>query len=255
VSGIIWHIITFGAIGFFLAVTVYRTLKIARMPVHLKKELVQTPYDKNTSRYGGSYPYGFKRRHKPARRSRITSIINTVSDILLLTGALEHNKGLWPFTLSLHYGIYLAVAALFLNILNAIFVIAELPMPAVYFLQGLGSVFALAGYLLGSLGTLGSIIKHYFDIRLKPFNTASTYFNLFFLGAFFISGAYAWFTLPDFTASVSLFLKNLITLNTRIAVTFILSLHLVISLLFLIYLPLTNMIHFITKYFMYDEIQ
>jgi nitrate reductase gamma subunit len=54
---------------------------------------------------------------------------------------------------------------------------------------------------------------------------------------------------------MSLFIKGLITLDGGMNAGFPLSLHIVISLLFLIYLPFTDMIHFIAKYFTYHEIR
>ena len=54
---------------------------------------------------------------------------------------------------------------------------------------------------------------------------------------------------------MSLFVKGLITLDSGISVSVTMSVHLIISLLFLIYLPLTDMIHFIAKYFTYHEIR
>jgi nitrate reductase gamma subunit len=54
---------------------------------------------------------------------------------------------------------------------------------------------------------------------------------------------------------MSLFIKGLITLDASVTLTFSLSLHVVISLLFILYLPWTDMIHFIAKYFTYHEIR
>jgi hypothetical protein len=54
---------------------------------------------------------------------------------------------------------------------------------------------------------------------------------------------------------VSRFVRDLITLDPNPTVAFPLSLHLVISLLFLLYLPLTDMIHFIAKYFTYHAVR
>ena len=50
-------------------------------------------------------------------------------------------------------------------------------------------------------------------------------------------------------------MESLITLDAGITVAFPLSLHLVISLLFLVYLPLTDMIHFVAKYFTYHHLR
>jgi nitrate reductase gamma subunit len=254
-SGIVWHILVFGAIGIFLIVVTYRTLAIVRLPVHLRWELAPIPHEKGKGQYGGSYLEEYEWWKKPRRRSRIAPIIYMAKEIFLLRGVWEHNRALWPLTFAFHTGIYLIVGMLLLSVINAVFIIAEVPLYVLNVSLGIASVFALGGYLLGSLGAIGLILKRAFDSNLRPFNTFATYFNLLLLGAVFISGAYAWFSSPDFASEMSLFIKGLITLDAGVTLTFSLSLHIVISLLFILYLPWTDMIHFIAKYFTYHEIR
>ena len=59
----------------------------------------------------------------------------------------------------------------------------------------------------------------------------------------------------DFISEMGFFIGSLITFDSSITIAFPLSLHIVISLLFLVYLPLTDMIHFVAKYFTYHEIR
>jgi len=254
-SGIVWHILVFGVIGIFLIVVTYRTLAIIRLPVHLRWELAPIPHEKGKGQYGGSYLEEYEWWKKPRRRSRIAPIIYMAKEIFLLRGVWEHNRALWPLTFAFHTGIYLIVGMLLLSVINAVFIIAEVPLYVLNVSLGVASVFALGGYLLGSLGAIGLILKRAFDSNLRPFNTFATYFNLLLLGAVFISGAYAWFSSPDFASEMSLFIKGLITLDAGVTLTFSLSLHIVISLLFILYLPWTDMIHFIAKYFTYHEIR
>jgi nitrate reductase gamma subunit len=254
-SGIVWLILVFGVVGIFLIVVTYRTLVIIRLPVHLRWELAPIPHEKGKGRYGGSYLEEYEWWNKPQHRSRIAPIIYMLKEIFLLRGVWEHNRALWPLTFAFHMGIYLIVVMLFLSAVNALFIIAEVPLYVLNVSLGIASVFALVGYLLGSLGAIGLILKRVLDPNLRPFNTITKYFNLMFLGAVFISGACAWFSSPDFASETSLFIKGLITLNTGVALTFSLSLHVVISLLFVLYLPWTDMIHFIAKYFTYHEIR
>jgi nitrate reductase gamma subunit len=176
-------------------------------------------------------------------------------EIFLLRGVWEHNRTLWPFTFALHIGIYLMVGMLFLQAVNASLMMAQAPLYILDCSLGIASVFALGGYLLGSLGTIGLTLKRSFDSNLRPFNTISRYFNLLFLGAVFISGGYAWLQSRDFISGMSLLIKRLITFDLSVTVAFPLSLHVVISLLFLMYLPLTDMIHFMAKYFTYHEVR
>ncbi len=254
-SGMVWHIFVLSVIGVFLIVITWRTVAIIRLPVHLRWELAPIPHEKGKSRYGGSFLEEHEWWNKPRPRSRIAPMIYMAKEIFLLRGVWEHNRTLWPFTFSMHIGIYLTVAMLFLQVINALLIMAQAPLYILDFSLGIASVFALGGYLLGSLGTIGLILKRSFDSNLRPFNTLSRYFNLLFLGAVFISGGYAWLQSRDFISAMSLLIKRLITFEAGVIVAFPLSLHLVISLLFLMYLPLTDMIHFIAKYFTYHEIR
>ena len=254
-SGIVWHILAFGVIGIFLIVIIYRTLAITRLPVHLRWELAPIPHEKGKGRYGGSYLEEYEWWNKPQHRSHIAPIGYMMIEIFLLRGIWRHNRSLWPLSFAFHMGIYLIVLMLLLNLINAVFIIAGEPSYVLNVSLGVASGFALAGYLLGSLGAIGLILKRALDSNLRPFNTITKYFNLVFLGAVFISGACAWFSSPDFGSEMSLFIKGLITLDAGVALTLPLSLHVIISLLFVLYLPWTDMIHFIAKYFTYHEIR
>jgi nitrate reductase gamma subunit len=254
-SGIVWHILVFAVIGIFLIVVTYRTLAIVRLPVHLRWELAPIPHEKGKGSYGGSYLEEYEWWNKPQHRSRIAPIGYMLVEIFLLRGIWRHNRSLWPLSFAFHMGIYLIVVMLLLSLLNAVFIIAEVPLYVLNVFLGIASVIALAGYLLGGLGAISLIFKRAFDSNLRPFNTITKYFNLVFLSAVFISGAYAWFTSPDFASEMSLFIKGLITLDGGVKLNFSLALHMVISLLFLLYLPWTDMIHFIAKYFTYHEIR
>jgi len=152
-------------------------------------------------------------------------------------------------------GLYLIAGMLFWQVVTALLVIAQSPSYILDFSLGLASVFAGVGYLLGSLGAVGLILKRVFDSNLSAFTTRSRYLNLLLLGAVFISGSYAWLNSRDFASGMNLFMKGLITLDAGATAAFPLSLHLVIALLFILYLPLTDMMHFVAKYFTYHEIR
>ena len=144
---------------------------------------------------------------------------------------------------------------LVLSLINAIFISAEVQLSILNFFLGITSVLALAGYLLGILGAVGLILKRVLDANLRPFNTVSTYFRLLFLGAAFISGIFVWFLSGDFAFRISLFINRLITLDSGITAAFPLSLHIIMASLFVLYLPLTNMMHFVAKYFTYHQVR
>jgi nitrate reductase gamma subunit len=228
---------------------------MARLPVHLRWELAPIPHEKGKSRYGGSYLEEYEWWRKPRRRSRINSLVYMAKEILLLRGVCKYNRSLWPLSLALHIGIYLVIGMLFLCLINAVLIVVEVPLSVLNVLLGIVTVLAWMGYLLGGLGVIGLILKRALDPGLRPYSTVSTYFRLVFLGAVFISGGYVWWISGDFAFIMSLFVNRLITLDSSIAATFPLSLHIILLMLFVLYFPLTNMIHFVAKYFTYHEIR
>ncbi len=254
-SGIFWHISVFGVLAVFLIGTIYRAWYLARLPVHLRWELAPIPHEKGKMAYGGSYLEDYEWWKKKRPRSRLDPIIYMVVEIFLLRAIWKHNLKLWPLTFAFHTGIYLVFAMLLLSILNAIFIITEVPTAVLDVFLVITSVVALAGYLLGGLGAISLILKRLLDADLRAFNSTSKYFNLAFLAAVFISGAYSWFATPDFALTLSQFIKGLVTLDTGVSVSFPLSLHVILASLFFLYLPFTDMIHFVAKYFTYHEIK
>jgi len=254
-SGIFWHISVFGVLAIFLVVTTYRAWSLARLPVHLRWELAPIPHEKGKGKYGGSYLEEYEWWKKRRQKSFFAPLRYMAVEILLLRGIWRHNRALWPLTFAFHGGIYLVFAMLLLSILNAIFIITGVPASVLDVFLAITSVVALAGYLLGGLGAISLILKRALDANLRSFNSVSKYFNLVFLGAVFASGAYSWFALPDFALSMSQFIKGLVTLDTGLTVAFPLSLHVILASLFFLYLPWTDMIHFVAKYFTYHEIK
>jgi nitrate reductase gamma subunit len=150
---------------------------------------------------------------------------------------------------------YLLSGMLLLLLLTAVLSLAESPTYILHSSMRAASVLAMGGYLLGGVGSVGLFVKRVLDSSLRPFNTISRYANLLFLGAVCISGGYAWLDSGDSIPAMSRFVKGLITLDSGVTVGYPLALHIVISLLFVCYLPLTDMIHFAAKFFMFHQIR
>ncbi len=254
-SGTAWHIFAFAAMGVSSLMIAYRTWAIVRLPLHLRWELAPIPHEKGKARYGGSYLEEHEWWTKPRHRSHVSPMIYMAKEILLLRGVWQHNRGLWPLALSLHMGIYLTAGMLLLLLANAAFSLGPSPPQILDSSLRVASVFAVGGYLLGGIGSIGLVFKRAVDSSLRPFSTISRYSNLLFLGAVFVSGGYAWIESGSTMPAMSLFVKGLITLDSGVTVAFPLSLHIVVSLLFVLYLPTTDMIHFVVKFFTFHQIR
>jgi nitrate reductase gamma subunit len=244
----------FTFIFLFLMVTA-KLIKIARMPEHLRWELAPIPHEKSKNRHSGFYLEGYEQRHKKRRKSLAAVLIYMAKEMFLFKGVWKNNRSLWPFSFSMHIGIYLVILSILLYIVNALLMISGASASALDALESIAAVIALAGYILGGFGAIGLIFKRSLDAGLRYFGSFSIYFRLIFLAAVFISGIIAWFNVSNFALTMSLFTRNLLTLNTAITIATPLAVHLVLLLLFLIYLPLTDMTHFVTKYFTYHAVR
>ncbi len=250
-----WQILVLGVLCASLVLLAVRTLAIARQPIHLRWELAPVPRVGDKGRYGGSDLEEYEWWSKPRRRSTLAAFIYTAKEMLLLRSVWKHNRPLWPLTFALHYGLYLSAAWTFGMCVIAILPFAGSDLLAVSPLRWSLSALALLGYLLGSAGAFSLLLKRAFDPDLRPFSSLSRYLNLLVLGVVFLSGCCAWLHSEDYVAEVSRFVDGLITPDAMATVALPLSFHLVVSLLFLLYLPTTDMIHFVAKYFAYHMVR
>jgi hypothetical protein len=71
----------------------------------------------------------------------------------------------------------------------------------------------------------------------------------------FGTGLWAVFSVPNFTGQVLGFVGALLTADMSVQLAGILKAHILLSFAFLAYLPFTQMMHFVAKYFTYHEVR
>ena len=251
----LWHIFTYSSIGLCILVTAWRTFRIMRLPIHLRWELAPIPHEKGRNRYGGSYLEEYEWWNRRRSVSYIAPLIYMAKEILLLNAVRKNNRTLWPFSFSLHMGIYLTAVTILLQALSAVLIISASFQALLMSISEAATLSALAGYLLGMFGSVGLLLKRIFDADLSPFSSFSKYFNLCFLTAIFLTGGIAWLLSENFASEMMIFIKDVFTFSAGIDISTVTALHLSLLLLFLIYLPFTDMIHPVIKYFTYHDIR
>jgi nitrate reductase gamma subunit len=227
---------------------------MAKLPIHLRWELAPVPHEKGKSQYGGSYLEEYDWWTKKREKSVVNEMIYMGKEIFFLKGVFENNKKLWYLSFPFHFGMYLLTGAAVLT-----FILAILPS-SILQLEGAlaGSVvevLAAIGFIIGIIGTLGLIARRFLDPKLKNYTSGSAIFNLFFLLALFVSGLVAIYGVPSFYSEMTHYAQSLIFADTVGNVSGIISLHCIITLLFLAYLPFTKMLHFLAKYFTYHDVR
>ena len=244
-----WQAFAIAIVALFIIVLAYRIISIKRLPVHLRWELMPVPHEKGRSHYGGSYLEEYEWWRKPRQKSFFSPIKYMVVEIFLLRTIWKNNRTLWPLSLSFHLGIYLVILTTLLSIISGIF--SSPPSALLNTMSGI----ALAGYILGGLGAVALILRRVIDTSLRAFSSVPTYFNLILLLAVFTTGIISWVQPGSYGSDLRVFSREVITFGTDTDITATLAIHVILSLLFLLYLPWTNMTHFIIKYFTYHDVR
>jgi nitrate reductase gamma subunit len=240
----------------FVVVFAAKIWKYKSMPMHVRWELYPIPHAGKA--WGGSFleevDYWKKTRHK----NRLAQYKFMIPEILLIRALYEDNRRLWNWSFPFHAGLYLCIGGLVLLVIGAILQVVGL-QPAhsalASLVQSLTVIFAVIGYILGTVGIVGLIVKRMTDPVLKDFTSGIDHLNLAWLGALFVTGFLVWLTDPQFAVSRG-YLVSLIAF--RPMPTEMNGLHVINLLLFLgfwAYFPFTHMTHMVSKYFMWDKVK
>lgn len=251
----ILSIFAYLSILFFIAAVLYRSRRIAATPAHLRWELYPVPHERGRkAKYGGSYLEETDWWTKPLSGSRIGELRVMIPEIFLLKGVWEHNRGLWFWSWSFHLGLYSAIAvafiAIFATIIGTATMLGELTVK-------IGGIIAVVGYILGALGCLGMLFKRLADKKIRDFTSTAAVFNLLFILAIFVTGIVALYKAanPGYAGQIQIFIYGLVKFDHQMPQEAAVTWHIVVSLLFLIYLPFTHMVHFMAKYFTYHDVR
>lgn len=247
-------IISYILIVVFLGMFIYKTRKMAKLPMHLRWELSPVPHEKGKSQYGGSYLEEYDWWTKKREKSLINEAIYMGKEIFFLKGVFENNKKLWYLSFPFHFGMYVLTGAAVLTFVFAVIPSTFLPLD-VGITGAVIEILAVVGFIIGSIGTLGLIVRRLLDPNLKNYTTGGAVFNLFFLLALFLSGLASILMAPNFYGDMNHYAQSLIFANTTGTISGVVSLHCIITLLFLAYLPFTKMLHFLAKYFTYHDVR
>lgn len=228
----------------FLIGNITRVVRILRAPAHIRWDLYPIPKGpREKQRYGGSYFEETEWWTKPQSHGRIGEFLFVVKEVLFLRGVRENFRALWPWSLALHWGLYLYIFIVAAGIKTRLLQIAHFNVTV--------SLGFKAACLVGCLGALGLIVTRCTFPRLRPFTTRSTLFNLVFLLAIFLTGAASAFVHPNslpspVVAASSPGSPQFTALETA---------HVVLLALFLAYFPFTHMTHMFMKYFTWHRVR
>ncbi len=244
---------------FITVLYAWRTVKYARMPMHLRWELYPLPREKDRD-YGGSYFEEIEWWKKPRQTSIMQDVIFIVKDYIYFMQYYGQNRRYWSVLYPLHIGFYLVFLLHVLMFIGGLVMVFNVPVAAesasfgVRFLYYITLVCGVAGIFIGALGCIGLLIKRIADKDQRAFTPPMYYFGYVFFLAMFVSGAVAWaFFDPTFSVYRH-FWESLIRFQP-VEIDAPTIVHIVLFSLFLIYMPFTRAMHYITKFFMFFSVR
>ena len=258
---IILYLFTYFSILAFIALVIKKIIKYSRMPVHLRWEIYPVAHEAGRNKYGGSYYEEANWWEKKNKKNYFAELLAMLEEIFLLKGVYLHNKKLWFFSFPFHLGLYLITGTFVLITGTAVLDIASVISLSNVHNSGeiilfyLIDIFGLAGLVLTFIGCTGLIVKRMSDKKYKFYNTSIDFINLFFILILVISIFITLlFSNPSFNMSKE-FIRNLLTFNfVSIPDTFFV-IHIILISTFLLYFPITRMMHLFAKYFTYHNIR
>ena len=258
---ILLYLFTYFSILIFIILVVKRIIKYSSMPVHLRWELYPVAHEPGKYKYGGSYFEEPEWWNKKIEKNHLNELWVMFEEIFLLKGVYAHNRKLWFLSFPFHLGLYLITATFFtitgsaILDINSVINFADAQSTGEAIIFYLTNIAGYAGLALTFLGAAGLIIKRMSDKKYRFYNTPIDFINLVFIIVLVIS---LFFTLifsnPSFNLSKE-FVKNLLTFNFINIPNTLFVIHVVLISLFLLYFPLTRMMHLFAKYFTYHEVR
>jgi len=250
-------LIAYLSILLFVGISVYKAFEFAKMPLHGRMELYPVPKEKGY-KHGGSFYEEVSWWSKPHEVSHVREIIEMLKEILFIKKLFENQRSFWWISYALHLGIYFLMAWTMLLVVGAVSVLNGINVAAnspsiwgllIYYISVLTGVF---GLVLGTLGSGLLFLRRVFDNTLKKYTTTQEYFNLLLLFGALFTGVLTWGSDLSFHTAREV-TANLITF-TPFAASGLVTLHVILVGIMLIYIPLSKMSHYVGKYFTFHTV-
>ncbi len=253
----ILSLIAYLSILLFVGISVYKAYTFAKMPLHGRMELYPVPKEKGFE-HGGSFYEEVSWWSKPHEVSHVREIVEMFKEILFIKTLFENQRPFWWISYALHLGIYFVMAWTILlvvgaaTVLNGIIVAASSPSIWGLLIYYLSVVTGILGLAMVTFGSAALVLRRMFDNTLKKYTTPQEYFNLLLIFAAAITGILVWGNDLTFHTARAV-TANLVTF-TPFAASGLVTLHVIIVGIMLIYIPISKMSHYVGKYFTFHTV-
>ncbi|MCX7856515.1 MAG: respiratory nitrate reductase subunit gamma [Deltaproteobacteria bacterium] len=240
--------------AYFFIVFMYsvKIVKYIKLPVHLRWELYPIGHEKK-SKYGGSYLEEKDWWQKPRKKNTWKSFFSLLREYFVLSDYAKRNITYWIGIYPWHIGFLLIITFHILCFVSGLLLAKGFDVSSRSL--GFGSKFLYYGILItgsisffsGMIGSIGVLMNRIFRRDLREYATPLNFLTYFFTFLVFFTGFYSWFfTDPEFK-EYRIFWAGLVTQDFK-DVGFWTMIHILSFDLFLIYLPFTRSLHYITRF-------
>ncbi|OPY72216.1 MAG: hypothetical protein A4E64_03015 [Syntrophorhabdus sp. PtaU1.Bin058] len=248
-------ILTYFAYVFIIVAYSAKIVKYVNLPTHLRWELYPVIHEEKY-RYGGSYFENPDWWEKIRTKSRIRGISYLLKEYFILSDYLKHNASYWLALYPWHMGFILIITFHILCFFGALAMVLGITISAgspdisgriFYYAILLTGVIS---FIAGAVGSIGLFIKRLADEKLRIYASLLSFFGYILTLAVFLSGLYSWYFIDPSLAEYREFWVGLITLHF-IGIKPATAVHIVLFDFFLIYLPFTRSLHYITRFLVF----
>jgi nitrate reductase gamma subunit len=251
----ILQVLTYAAGLVFVVVFATKIIRYLSMPMHVRWELYPVPHEGKP--WGGSFYEEVDHWKKTRHKDHLAQYAFMVPEILFIRALYEDNRSLWYWSFPFHMGLYLSIGGLVFLVIGALLQIGGLAPDAsalAGLVQSVTIILAFLGFILGTIGSVGLIIKRASDPMLKDSNAPIDFLNLAWLAAIFATGFLVWLSDPGFKISRE-FLAGMLTFGKTPSLPALHAINLLLFIGFFAYFPFTHMTHMVSKYFMWDKVK
>ena len=257
-TAILYSFIYLGVLAFLIG-CIARAVRYARTPMHLRWELYPVPHEEpKRAAHGGSYFEVSDWWTHSTHFSLWGELKAMVPEMAFLKGLWEFNRPMWRRSFPFHFGLYLAAASAALVVVTALVSLAApalMATPVATVLHYLYTGAGLIGAVLVVAGALALLVKRLTDDNLKNYTTPGDIFNLLFFIVTFGLLIAAYLLRPPGSPGALSLVAGLLTFDTTVQASGLMSAGLVLGAALAAYIPLTHMSHFVGKYFTYHSIR
>ncbi|MFC1925368.1 respiratory nitrate reductase subunit gamma [Chloroflexota bacterium] len=245
----------------YVFVTVAYTVKVwkyFKMPNSLRWDIYPIPHE--GKKHGGSYMEEPEFWTEPQKKNTLADIWDMAKKYLTMSGYFRRVRSYWLGLYPWHVGFYLIVLFHGLAFLGALLIeTADLEIGGSAGFGGqllyyITLVVAVGSFALGTIGSIGMLVKRLTDDDLKDYASPQNFFNYIFFLALFISGLVVYFGTNGTFNEYREFWVGLITLDT-VNVSGPEQVHILLFAIFLCYLPFTRSTHYITMPLYYFRVR